>query len=132
MDDHTPPPGPVLFPGARAAATAKDAEQPGSSTTDTRLRGSKKRSKIPRLKRWDYVRVSWLDAVKFEGDQHSRTDFQCATRHSIGHFIKRSKHAITIAMEDDRGIDDTSDCDNVTSIPIGMVLKTVILIEKPD
>ena len=95
--------------------------------TTVRRHRPRKGVKIPRLKRWMVVRVTWLDAVSFDGAQNSDTEFKCPTRHSVGHFIRRSKEAITIAMEDDRDVDEASDCDSVTAIPILMVKQVQIL-----
>jgi hypothetical protein len=107
---------------ASAAATN------GARTT----RRKAKRGRIPRLKRWTAIMVSWLDAVTENGPQNSDSEFQCPTRHSIGHFIKRNGESITIAMEDDRGVDESSDCDTVTSIPLGMVRKVTVLVPRVD
>jgi hypothetical protein len=97
----------------------------------TTVRRPPKKPRIPKLKKWTLVLVTWLDAVSFEDPQHSDDDdFSCPTRNSVGHFIRRTQEAITLAMEDDRGLDSTSDCDSVTSIPVGMIRKVAILVEK--
>jgi hypothetical protein len=93
----------------------------------TTVRRQSKRKGIPRLKKWDVVRIEWIDAVSLEGAQSSDSEFKCPRRHSVGHFIRRSKEAITIAMEDDRDVDDASDCDSVTSLPLVMIKKVTIL-----
>lgn len=71
-----------------------------------------------------------MDAASFVGAQHSENDFSCPIRHSIGHFIKRSKNEITIAMEDDREVDEASDCDSVTSVPLSMIRGIQVLTAK--
>jgi hypothetical protein len=109
--------------------TAPVAVEVGRATTP-RLPGKKPR--IPRLKKWTPIIVTWIDAVSLEGPQHSDTSFECVTRHSIGHFLKRSAEIITIAMEDDRSVDEASDCDSVTSIPLGMIRKITVLVPKQD
>lgn len=93
----------------------------------TTVRRPRKKLGIPRLKKWDVVRIEWIDAVSLEGAQSSDSEFKCPRRHSVGHFIRRSKEAITIAMEDDRDVDDASDCDSVTSLPLVMIKKVTIL-----
>jgi hypothetical protein len=93
----------------------------------TTVRRQSKRKGIPRLKKWQVVLITWTDAVSLDGAQDSNTEFKCVTRHSAGHFIRRSKEAITIAMEDDRSVDESSDCDSVTVLPLSMVKKVTIL-----
>ena len=93
----------------------------------TTVRRQSRRKGIPRLKKWQVVLITWTDAVSLDGAQDSNTEFKCVTRHSAGHFIRRSKEAITIAMEDDRGVDESSDCDSVTVLPLSMVKKVTIL-----
>jgi len=110
--------------------TASDAAQPGSSITAKSRRG--RNGRVPRLKRWDIILVRWLDAVSFEGGQSSSSDFKCPTRHSVGHFIKRTPESITIAMEDDRDLADASDCDSVTTIPLAMVKKVTLYVPKEN
>ena len=104
------------FIGDALVKIAADAGLPGRNTP------RKRKVKIPRLRKWEVVMVEWLDAVLHEGGQRSSNVFPCAIRRSIGHFIQRSPEAITIAMEDDsQDAEDASDCDNVTTIPLGMV-----------
>ena len=93
----------------------------------TTVRRRSKRKGIPKLKKWQVILVSWLDAVSFVGGQDSEANFKCPTRHSVGHFIRRTPEAITIAMEDDRDLDEASDCDSVTSIPIAIIKQVKIL-----
>lgn len=92
----------------------------------------KRKIRIPRLKKWTIVRVEWLDAVLHEGPQNSdETEFALARRISVGHLIKHTKDALTIAMEDDRADPgDASDCDNASSIPLGMISSVTILVPK--
>lgn len=93
-----------------------------------------KRPRIPRMKKWTIVLVEWLDAVKELEMTDSEADFKCVIRRSVGHFLKKNGEIITIAMEDDRDAkDEGSDCDNITSIPLGMVKQVTVLVPKhPD
>lgn len=90
-----------------------------------------RRSKIPRLKKWTFVLVAWVDALTEPGQQNSEDDFPCPLRHSIGHFIKHQHGAFTIAMEDDRTANlGLSDCQTVTSLPVGMIRSVTVLVPK--
>ena len=106
-------------------AAEQPAVEPGGSTTIKRVR----KARIPRLKKWAFVLVTWADAVSYRDEAHSDDAFPIAVRKSVGHFIKRTPEAISIAMEDDREHDgDVHDCQTVTSIPLGMIRKVTILV----
>jgi len=103
------------------------------SAADAGGRGKRtiRRAKIPKLKKWTPIIVTWADAATEYGPANSDNDFPCPIRRSIGHFIRRDGEKVTIAMEDDRGANlGESDCQTVTSIPEGMIRSVTILVEK--
>lgn len=92
-----------------------------------------RRPRIPRLKKWAYVVVEWIDAVTYREESHSDDDFDVARRRSIGHFVKRTKEALSVAMEDDRlHKDPDHDCQTVTTIPLGMIKEVTVLVPKEE
>jgi hypothetical protein len=95
---------------------------------EAKARKRKRSPIIPRLKKWTPVLVEWHDAVLHEGPQNSDSEFRIAIRYSVGHFVKRSDTGFTIAMEDDRNDEgDASDCDNASTIALGMIRAVTVL-----
>lgn len=109
--------------------TVPDVESVGSPMLPSKRA---KRTGIPKLRKWSIVLIEWLDAVSFDGGMHSETSrFELPTRKSVGHFIRRSKEGLVLAMEDDRGVSgDASDCDSVTAIPLGLIRKVTVYVPR--
>ena len=86
---------------------------------------------MARAKKWQPVIVDWKDAVTIHEHSNSDDASDPATRRTIGFLIRRSRDAITIAMEDDRSADlgDDNDCQIKTTIPLGMVHSFTVLQE---
>ena len=107
------------------------ASVPDAGTTGKTTSRKPARKRIPRLKAWTPVIVTWVDAVTTYDPVHSTDNFAMPIRRSIGHFLKRTRDSISIAMEDDREHKNSdSDCQTVTSIPIALVRKVVVLAPK--
>lgn len=76
-------------------------------------------------RKWSVVRVKWIDATSFYDASDSSENHPLATRYTVGHLIRWNAKQITLAMEDDRKTALGTDCQTVTSIPLGMVERVV-------
>jgi hypothetical protein len=87
-------------------------------------------------KKWDPVVVRWLDAFT---DYEPRSSAEYLAQHkpchraTIGWYVGEDEDHVIIAMEDDRKANVPGrDCEVVTSIPHGMVLGDIIILDMPD
>jgi hypothetical protein len=80
---------------------------------------------------WDVVAVSWIDAVTRHGAHNAKQyvkEYKPVLRRSIGYFIAKSGGHIHISATDDRPSKEYDNVDEVTSIPMGMVVEVTLLV----
>lgn len=85
------------------------------------------------MRKWTPVVILWKDAVTYHDPARSSDDFPAAERRSIGFFLKKNTASdVTICMEDDRSSKSPeSDCQTVTTILAGMIVRIIELHEHP-
>ncbi len=79
---------------------------------------------------WAPLIVTWIDAYSPSGQRTKdfvKHKIEPCVRRSIGFTLRDDEENIIICMEDDREtvdvINDDKDCENVTVIPRGMIVK---------
>ncbi len=86
---------------------------------------------------WDPIVVTWRDA--FSSDKRNSKEFikhkiDPCIRRTVGFLIHQDSDNVVVAGEDDREametLDTTDDCESVTVIPTGMVVKIVEMTER--
>ena len=89
------------------------------------------------LKKWDAVTVVWEDAVTRHGASNSKRyvkEYRPIIRKSIGYLIEKNSRHVHISATDDRPSKEYDDVDEVTTIPMGMVIEVILLVpqETPE
>lgn len=89
------------------------------------------------MAQWEPVIVTWHDAylsTKNTAKEFTKHKIEPCVRRTIGFMIHDDNDNIVVAGEDDRGaldaLDTIQDCDTVTVIPRGMVVRVVELTER--
>lgn len=109
--------------------TSPEKEEMASASVPSAAKRGRRTIRLPR-KKWTYVLITWHDAITDHDPADSNDDFDLPVRKTIAHFLKRTKEAAVVCMEDDRGAKLEGDCQTVTSIPLGMICDVTVLVPK--
>jgi hypothetical protein len=90
--------------------------------------------KPPKLKKWDKLEVTWIDAHVDNGSVNTESflrDFKPCIRKSLGYFVGTRLETLFICETDDREADVwdvlPQDCERLNSLPFGMIAEIKIL-----
>ncbi len=85
-------------------------------------------------KQWDVVEVTWLDACGPHTEGMTMDDaiaWSPIKRHTVGYLIAYNTDKIVFAETDDRDSKESTVCECVTTVPVGMILNVNVLRHGP-